>query len=169
MNYAARKRNERILKLIEASISRIDKQIEEENASLEESAPSINIKADTLAKVDANKVADLAKKATINITEDEENEINSVEVRDGIEDKKISLSQQEEAIFNLKNWVHDLKGSLDDGERVSSGAIKFVYSDPELSNPINILVYINGLIRMSGQSIQDFTDFKNIINFHRNF
>lgn len=169
MSYAARKRKERILKLIEASIKRINQQIEEDNLSLEESGPSINIKADTLSKVDANKVADLAKKATINITEDDTSEEEITSTEQELEDKKISLSQQEEAIFNLKNYAHSLKGKLDDGEKVSSGAIKFLYTDPELKSPINILVYVNGLIRMSGQTIQDYNDFKNIVNFHHNF
>lgn len=82
-------------------------------------------------------------------------------------EKQVKGTQQEDAIYNLKNWATQLQVPIGDGEESSNGAIKFSYYSPEAQQPISILVLSNGLVKMSGHSISDFSDFKNIIDFHK--
>ena len=83
------------------------------------------------------------------------------------EEKEVASTQQENAVFNLKNWAVQLQVPVNEGEPTMNGAIKFTYFSQEGQLPINILVLSNGLIKMSGHVIQDFEDFKNIVEFHK--
>lgn len=82
-------------------------------------------------------------------------------------EKQVISTQQENAVFNLKNWAVQLQVPINEGEPTMNGAIKFTYFSQEGQLPINILVLSNGLIKMSGHVIQDFEDFKNIVEFHK--
>lgn len=82
------------------------------------------------------------------------------------QEKQIESTQQEDAIYNLKNWAQQLQIPIGDGELTSNEAIKFGYFSSESQQQISILVLSNGLIKMSGHSVFDFSDFKNIVNFH---
>jgi len=83
------------------------------------------------------------------------------------EEEQVASTQQENAVFNLKNWAVQLQVPINEGEPTMNGAIKFTYFSQEGQLPINILVLSNGLIKMSGHTIQDFEDFKNIVEFHK--
>lgn len=82
------------------------------------------------------------------------------------EDKPIE-TQQEQAIYNLKNWAEQLQIQIGDGEAAPNNSIKFIYHNPQSQEPITILVLSNGLIKMSGHVIQDFEDLKGIIAWHK--
>lgn len=91
-----------------------------------------------------------------------------IEEPDTPEEKQVESTQQEQAIYNLKNWANQLQMEIGDGELSPNNAVKFVWFSQESQQPISILVLSNGLIRMSGHTVQDFSDLKNIINFHSN-
>lgn len=88
-------------------------------------------------------------------------------VEDSEEEEPIEKTQQEQAIYNLKNWAVQLQTPIGDGESAPNNAVKFTWFNPTQNQiPISILVLSNGLIKMSGHTVQDFEDYKNIINFH---
>lgn len=82
-------------------------------------------------------------------------------------EEQVADTQQENSIYNLKNWALQLQIPIGDGEKAPNGAIKFTYFSPEAQNPIIILVLSNGLIKMSGHTVADFSDFDNIIKWHK--
>ncbi len=87
---------------------------------------------------------------------------------DTAEEKQVEDTQQEQAVYNLKAWATQLQLQIGDGETAPNRAVKFTYFSQESQQPINILVLSNGLIKMSGHTIQDFEDLKDIVNFHKN-
>lgn len=82
-------------------------------------------------------------------------------------EEQVADTQQENAVYNLKNWATQLQIPIGDGEQAPNGSVKFTYFSQESQNPIIILVLSNGLIKMSGHTVADFSDFDNIIKWHK--
>ncbi len=83
------------------------------------------------------------------------------------DEEKVADTQQENAIYNLKNWATQLQIPIGDGDQAPNGSIKFTYFSQENQQPIIILVLSNGLIKMSGHDVSDYSDFDNIIKWHQ--
>lgn len=159
------KRQSRITSLINEAISRVDQSISQQNF-LKEELPTkgLNIKAKDLASIDADKLSKIADKTTVNVVEeaDETTTVNTVETS---EKEKIKQSPQEVAVFNLENWANDLQLNIGEAEESVNNVIKFGYY--EGNQYIAILVFPTGVIKVSGHVVQDFDDFENIVNFHK--
>lgn len=87
--------------------------------------------------------------------------------QDSKETKAVANSPQEEAVYNVTNWAHQLNLNIGEGEEGMNQTIKFGYYDESNKQYIAILVYPTGIIKMSGHVVQDFNDFKNIVDFHK--
>ena len=161
MSYKA-KRQSRITSLINEAISRVDHSISQQNFLKEElpSTKGVNIKVKDLATMDADKISKIADKTTVNVVAGAE-EV-SIETP---EKDRIESSVQEVAIFNLENWANDLHLNVGEAEESVNNVVKFGYY--EGNQYIAILVYPTGVIKVSGHIVQDFDDFQNIVNFHR--
>ena len=159
------KRQSRITSLINEAISRVDQSISQQNF-LKEELPTkgLNIKAKDLATIDAEKLSKIADKTTVNVVEeaDETATVNTVETP---EKEKIKQSPQEVAIFNLENWANDLQLNIGEAEESVNNVVKFGYYEGD--QYIAILVFPTGVIKVSGHVVQDFDDFENIVNFHK--
>lgn len=84
------------------------------------------------------------------------------------EPSKIKVpTEQEDAVYNLKNWAEQLQIDLGDPDTAPNNTLKYGYINPSDNNRIDILVMSNGLIKMSGHVVQNFNDFKNLINWHK--
>jgi hypothetical protein len=81
------------------------------------------------------------------------------------EPKKVT-TPQEDAVFNLKSWAQQLQIEIGDGVDAPNNTLKFSYRNPKSGDVINILVMSNGLIKMSGHVIHDYSDLRNIVNWH---
>lgn len=159
------KRQSRITSLINEAISRVDQSISQQNF-LKEELPTkgLNIKAKDLASIDADKLSKIADKTTVNVVEeaDETTTVNTVETS---EKEKIKQSPQEVAVFNLENWANDLQLNIGEAEESVNNVVKFGYYEGD--QYIAILVFPTGVIKVSGHVVQDFDDFENIVNFHK--
>lgn len=161
------KRQSRITSLINEAISRVDQSISKQNF-LEDLTPTkgVNIKVKDLATMDADKVSKIADKTTVNVVA--EAEVDNVSVDNTVEtpeQEKIKQSPQEVAIFNLENWANDLKLNIGEAEESVNNVVKFGYYEGD--QYIAILVFPTGVIKVSGHVVQDFDDFENIVNFHK--
>ena len=165
MSYKA-KRQSRITSLINEAISRVDHSISQQNFIKEElpSTKGVNIKVKDLATMDANKISKIADKTTVNVVA-EADEVSIETPTQTSEKDRIESSVQEVAIFNLENWANDLHLNIGEAEESVNNVVKFGYY--EGNQYIAILVYPTGVIKVSGHIVQDFDDFQNIVNFHR--
>lgn len=159
------KRQSRITSLINEAISRVDESISQQNF-LKEELPTkgLNIKAKDLMSIDADKLSKIADKTTVNVVE-EADEVNVEDTIETTEKEKIKQSPQEIAIFNLENWANDLQLNVGEAEESVNGIIKFGYYEGD--QYIAILVFPTGVIKISGHIVDDYNDFKNIVDFHK--
>jgi hypothetical protein len=173
MSYKNR-RKERIQRLIDEAISRIETDL----VALHELAPpAIKLTMADLAKANPDQISKIAQKSNINVVDkiQEAGEETPVEEPmpkgDQIADEEgkndVKQTQQEIAVYNLQNWATQLQIQIGEGQEAPNGSIRFGYFSPESQQMINILVLSNGLIKMSGHIVQDFNDFKNITQFHK--
>jgi actin-related protein len=172
-----RERKLRIERLIKEAISRAEADIQKQKLS----EGSVNIGVQDLVSADAEKLAKIADKTTVNVVkqvkEEEEveeteeeievEELETEEAEEEVEEKKVKRTQQEEAVFNLSAWAQQLGLDLTDGEEVPGGALRFSYTESQTEDPVSILVFENGLIKISGHVVQDFANLKKIVDFHK--
>ena len=114
--------------------------------------------------MDADKISKIADKTTVNVVA-EADEVSIETPIQTSEKDRIESSVQEVAIFNLENWANDLHLNVGEAEESVNNVVKFGYY--EGNQYIAILVYPTGVIKVSGHIVQDFDDFQNIVNFHR--
>lgn len=165
-----RKRQARIEALINESINRVVEGISKQ--VVVEATPGLTITPDELSKMDVNKVSALAQKTNVNVTDqmkeaDAEVAPIDAEVPAEAEEQEVERSPQEEAVYNVSNWAHQLNLNIGEGEEGMNQTVKFGYYDDANKQYIAILVFPTGVIKMSGHVVQDFNDFKNIVDFHK--
>lgn len=155
------KRQARITSLINEAISRVDHSISQQDFLKEELPPTkgVNIKSKDLANMDADKISKIADKTTVNVVTETDDVVETSEK------EKIKQTPQEVAIFNLENWAHDLNLNVGEAEESVNSVVKFGYYEGD--QYIAILVFPTGVIKVSGHVVQDFDDFENIVNFHK--
>jgi hypothetical protein len=177
MSYKNR-RKERIQRLIDEAVGRIESDLLKEIG-----APAIKLSMADLQKANPDQIAKIAQKTNINVVDqvtealvDEPvgptdassaTDLSNSDIESKTETSPVESSQQEEAVYNLNNWANQLQVPIGQGTDAPNGAIRFGYFSTEAQQMIAILVLSNGLIKMSGHTIQDFADFKNIVAFHK--
>lgn len=149
-------RAQRINRLIESCLSRVDEDIER----LNEDKP-IKVGIGTAMK-NPQQVKQLAQRANVVLVDPKLNEAEN-DTTEVIEPTTI----QEEAIQNLKTWADKLSITLSNPEDTLNKAIIFYYTEGE--NVVTVLVLSNGIIKVSGHIVKSFDDFKKVVEFHKAF
>ena len=126
----------------------------------------IKVNMATLSKMDASQLDKVAQKSDVFITEAEFLK-NIKEDLEGKEEEEDNNNLQELAVYNVKNWATQLELDISAVKNYGQNVKEITFI--ETNRPYTVLIYPDGGIRLSNHTVRNFNDFKNIIEFYKNY
>ena len=131
---------------------RVGKLLKETINLIKEEDSVIKIAGKQAMQMPADEISQMADKHNVVITEENE------------------TTQQQDSLFNIKTWAADMQLDLSDSKSYFQGTNKVVslsFEDKD-NQPIDVYIYEDGTIKISGKIINNYDDFENIVNYHIN-